>query len=218
MLEVIALNVEDARQAHRGGADRIELVGTMDKDGLSPSLDMLKAVQDEVPIPVRVMLRTEAGFATSEPQRLIELAEQFCEQKVDGLVLGYVKDGQVDELLMRELLAHIDVPYTFHRAIDHADDYEAAFNAVTHLPGQLTAILTAGSPAGVEANIDRLRSYAQRNADLMLIGGGLRQIHVPALKEAGLQHFHVGGRVRPEGDFAQTVDPRLVASWKEIVG
>lgn len=89
--------------------------------------------------------------------------------------------------------------YTFHRAIDYADNYEDAFNAVTHLPRQLTAILTAGSPIGVEANIDRLRYYAQRNADLMLIGGGLRQSNVPALKEVGLQHFHVGGRVRQKG-------------------
>ncbi|MDY5584879.1 MAG: copper homeostasis protein CutC, partial [Arcanobacterium sp.] len=95
MLEVIAITVDDAREALRGGADRIELVGTMNDDGLSPTLDTIKEIQDEVGIPIRAMLRTEADFATTELERLLELAHSFSELQVDGVVLGYLDKGQV---------------------------------------------------------------------------------------------------------------------------
>lgn len=36
VLEVIAVNVEDARVAEEGGADRIELVSAMSEGGLTP--------------------------------------------------------------------------------------------------------------------------------------------------------------------------------------
>ena len=36
LLEVIALHAADAERAEAGGADRLEIVGTMEFDGLSP--------------------------------------------------------------------------------------------------------------------------------------------------------------------------------------
>ena len=41
LLEVICLHEHDAKRAAAGGADRIELVGTMDDGGLAPSPELL---------------------------------------------------------------------------------------------------------------------------------------------------------------------------------
>ncbi|XCB30124.1 copper homeostasis protein CutC [Arcanobacterium hippocoleae] len=171
MLEVIALTVADAKAAKAGGADRIELVGTMNKDGLSPAISLVAEIQAQVEIPIRVMLRTEEAFASSDPERLIALAQAYSQLEVSGMVLGYLKDGKVDESLMRQLLAHIETEYTFHRAIDYADNYTAAFADVTALGGNLTSILTAGSAAGVGTNLEKLAAHAKLYKDLMLVGG-----------------------------------------------
>ena len=45
LLEVIALHADDARRAEEGGADRVELLGTMDEDGLSPEPAMVAKVR-----------------------------------------------------------------------------------------------------------------------------------------------------------------------------
>ena len=45
LLEVIALHAADAERAEAGGADRIELLGTMDDDGLSPEPRLVEKVR-----------------------------------------------------------------------------------------------------------------------------------------------------------------------------
>ena len=57
ILEVIALDAADARAARDGGADRIELVADMRRQGLTPAVATFAAVRAAVGIPVRVMLR-----------------------------------------------------------------------------------------------------------------------------------------------------------------
>lgn len=62
LLEVICLHEHDAKRAAAGGADRIELVGTMDDGGLAPSPELLARTLSAVHIPVRPMLRLDGGF------------------------------------------------------------------------------------------------------------------------------------------------------------
>nr|MDT0525259.1 copper homeostasis protein CutC [Streptomyces sp. DSM 41633] len=57
VLEVIALDAEDAVAAQAGGADRLELVTDMAADGLTPSRETFAAIRSAVDIPLRVMLR-----------------------------------------------------------------------------------------------------------------------------------------------------------------
>ena len=72
MLEVICLHENDAKRAAQGGADRIELVGTMDDDGLAPSPEVLARTLSAVDIPVRPMLRLDGGFR-ADPHRRDEM-------------------------------------------------------------------------------------------------------------------------------------------------
>lgn len=44
LLEVIALHVADAARAEEGGADRIEVVGSMDSDGLSAEPSLIEKI------------------------------------------------------------------------------------------------------------------------------------------------------------------------------
>lgn len=77
LLEVIALDAEDAVAAQAGGADRLELVTDMAADGLTPSRETFAAIRSSVDIPLRVMLRLTDGFAAGDVAGLARAAREL---------------------------------------------------------------------------------------------------------------------------------------------
>lgn len=222
LLEVIALNSADAERAEAGGADRVELLGTMDDDGLSPEPRMVDKVRRATSVQLRPMVRLRAGFSTDggEAVRLKGLIGSYLDAGADGVVLGFLNGvNRVDLEVMRELVGGDDVDWTFHRAIDHCLDMESAWRDVRTLPG-LTQVLTAGSARGVEHGLDDLVARARRDAgvaDLIMAGGRLAPEHVPWLARAGVRAFHIGSAARPGRSFKAYVDAGLVASWRDLI-
>lgn len=229
LLEVIALGPDDALAAESGGADRLELVADMSADGLTPSVRTFTAVRTAVDIPVRVMLRANSGFAAGSPKEVDELAADAAElrsQGADEFVLGFLDPAAGPDLdALRTVVDALDgCPWTFHRAIDRAADRDALRRRVSDaaLPG-LDAYLTAGSPSGVPEGLAVLAAEAARTAagepgyePRVLVGGGLSAGHVAGLRAAGLDAFHVGGAVRPDG-WSGAVDAGAVAEWRGLV-
>lgn len=139
-----------------------------------------------------------------------------------------------------------DARWTFHRAFDHIPDRTGAWAAAGALPG-VDTVLTSGGPGGVEAGLATLTADARTAATVatakatnatahdrattdadtptrplaprprILVGGGLRLDHLPALKAAGLDAFHIGSPAR-RGGWEQPVDPAAVARWREAIG
>ncbi|WP_027342432.1 copper homeostasis protein CutC [Hamadaea tsunoensis] len=210
LLEVIALSPADAEAAQAGGADRVELCAGMSADGLSPSAAVAAAVVVATDLPVRVMLRSEPSFRWTPD--LPGLADDLLATGVDGLVAGFLDDAGEVDLVAAERLA--GVRWTFHRAVDHAADPEAAWSIATRLPG-VDAILTAGSPAGVSTGLSALVN--RPSPDRMLVGGGLQPSHLPVLRAAGVTSVHIGRSARLGGSWTEPVSPTLVAHWKSLI-
>ena len=61
LVEVCANSLESALVAERAGADRIELCCELAVGGLTPSYGLLKAVKNQVQIPVHVLIRPRSG-------------------------------------------------------------------------------------------------------------------------------------------------------------
>jgi copper homeostasis protein len=222
-LEVIALGVADAVAAEAGGADRIELVAAMEADGLSPEPALVETIRRRTSIPMRVMLRANDGFTTTpaELARLQILAGQYAAAGADGFVLGFLTPTlEIDRDATLALLEGLpNLPWTFHRAIDHALDPEQAWWDLRDLPG-LTEVLTAGSVRGVEAGADDLIRRAKADpfaAVRTMAGGGLRAEFVPWLAQAGIRSFHVGSAARPDGSWKAYVDAGYVRAWRTLV-
>ncbi len=223
LLEVIVLGAGDAGGAEAGGADRLEVVADMDAGGLTPSVATFREIRTETDLPLRVMLRANDTFSTSgsELSRLQGAANQLAAAGADGFVLGFLgPTGGVDIAATESLIGEFDgLPWTFHRAIDHALDYDAAWADVRDLPG-LDTVLTAGSARGVSSGLDELcrRVSDDRRASLLaMAGGGLRPDHVPWLARAGVGKFHVGSAVRPSGSWKAYVDAAMVRSWRTLL-
>jgi copper homeostasis protein len=226
LLEIIALGPADAEAAEEGGADRLEVCDAMDQDGLAPDPKTVAAIKRRCGLPIRVMLRLSDGFTTSPPElgRLAALAKQYVDAGADGFVLGFLSlSTEVDIVATSSLLDGIhhatgrQLPWTFHRAVDHALESDHAWNVLRGLPG-LDAVLTSGSVRGVETGLDELIRRARAgDAGLVLAGGGLRAEHVPWLAQAGIRAFHVGTSVRLDSSWKAYVDAKYVRAWRTLV-
>lgn len=222
VLEVIALDAEDAVAAQSGGADRLELVSDMASDGLTPSRETFASIRAAVDIPLRVMLRLADGFEAGDADALVRAARGLRAEGADEFVLGFLdEDGMPDLVTVERLLAELDgCRWTFHRAIDRAADRDALRKQLADLPG-LDTYLTAGSASGVDDGLPTLLAEAARRGEpgyepQILVGGGLRLDHVPVLRGAGVDAFHIGGAARP-GGWGAGVSPGAVGGWRDAL-
>ncbi|GAA1980811.1 copper homeostasis protein CutC [Kitasatospora viridis] len=222
ILEVIALTAQDAQAAQSGGADRLELVTDMAADGLTPTVADFAAIRAAVTLPLRVMLRIRDGFAPGDLDELLARTAALRAEGADEFVFGFLTpDGRPDLPAVRAVAEAVaGCRWTFHRAIDHSADRSAVRAAVGELAG-LDTFLTSGAAAGVDAGREVLAGelakagepgYRQR----ILIGGGLREEHLPGLRAEGFDAFHVGGAVRRDG-WTTPVDPAKVARWRALI-
>ncbi|MFE4264052.1 copper homeostasis protein CutC [Streptomyces sp. NPDC056883] len=222
LLEVIALDVEDAVAAQAGGADRLELVTDMAADGLTPPRETFAAIRAAVDIRLRVMLRKADGFSAGsgeDVERLVEEARALRAEGAEEFVLGFLNpDGSPDLVSVEAVVAELGgCGWTFHRAIDRAADRDQLRKAVADLPG-LDTYLTAGAAGGVDEGLPTLLAEAARSGTpgyepRILVGGGLTLSHLPVLREAGIDAFHIGGAARPSG-WDRPVSAEAVAAWR----
>ncbi|MFE6484152.1 copper homeostasis protein CutC [Streptomyces sp. NPDC057757] len=222
VLEVIALGVEDAVAAEAGGADRLELVTDMAADGLTPAVETFAGIRAAVDVSLRVMLRLTDGFRAGNTDALVRVAGELRTAGADEFVLGFLDEhGGLDLDAVERIVAELDgCRWTFHRAIDRAADRDALRKQLAELPG-LDAYLTAGSPAGVDDGMPVLLTEAARRGEPgyepeVMVGGGLRLDHVPPLRAAGIDAFHIGGAARPDG-WSGPVSADSVRQWRTIL-
>lgn len=207
-LEIIACSVADAVAAEQGGADRIELISHYDVGGLTPPLELVRAVVAAVSIPVRVMLRDrESFFVTDKTERLAlrRTARELGRLPIDGLVLGFLRrtdpNGrpEIDLELVEQLLdAAPDLRVTFHRASEALPDPGMAIETLRPYP-QIDTLLTSGGPEPWAAKVDRLSGWVFRAAPekTILLGGGVDEEAIRALRPVTpLRAFHLGQAVR----------------------
>ncbi len=219
---MIALDENDAIAAEKGGAARLEIVSSMESDGLTPKAETVDRILATVDLPVRVMLRPHDGFAigSGELSRLVEKTARFAELGAEGFVCGFLDErGELDTDAMAELLPAMGGrPWTLHRAFDHCRNREAALASAASLGGCDT-LLTAGSPAGLtegcEVVCDLAGAPAPPEAPKIMAGGGLMPDLVGRLAAAGVDAFHIGSAAREDWD--DTIHTELVRGWVKLL-
>jgi copper homeostasis protein len=176
LLEVIVQSVADARAAALGGADRLEIVREIEREGLTPPSDLVRAIASETDLPLRVMVRESNGFSVAGRRELVMLQNAFAalaEIGVDGAVLGFATDRALDVETTKAIVAvSPSLRVTFHRAFDEAADPQAAISALRAVP-QVDRILTTGGFGKWEERCLRLQAYARlAGSDLTVVAGG----------------------------------------------
>lgn len=225
-LEVIACSFEDAVAAESGGADRLELISHYEVGGLTPPVELVRRIASTVKIPLRVMLRETESFVVNndrEIERLCESARAFAGIGVDGLVLGFLKDGKTGKSIDHDLVARIltcapNLKATFHRAFEELDD---PFRAIVELKRhrQIDRILTSGGEDSWQDKVDCFAAW-QRTAQPeveILVGGGTDAEVISLLKPVGIKEFHVGKAARKGQRIDGMVQAELVSELSELI-
>mgnify|MGYP006219519301 FL=1 len=116
-------NIQDAINAFKKGADRIEFCSNLDEDGLTPSNYDLISLKKSISIPVRIMVRPHSNSFNYNDDDLIQMKEtiKFCKnQKFDGVVFGCLDDNDELDLNKIKYLADFAKPLNviIHKASD----------------------------------------------------------------------------------------------------
>lgn len=215
MLEVIVCSVVDAIEAQRGGASRLEVVRDLQVGGLTPSLELVREIKSSVGLPLRVMVRETSGFETNDEDEIGRLCDDVLRLDhlgVDGVVIGFLKDGMIDvELTNRILRCAPNVKATFHHAFEDAHDKMEALEMIRQIP-QIDRVLSHG-----DGNAETLASYARVSSVPILAGGG---IDAKAILEIGrstpIREFHVGRAARVDDRVDSALVRKLVDRCREI--
>lgn len=215
----------DAVEAERGGADRLEIVRDLDREGLTPSLSLVREIRKEVAIPCRVMLRHQESHMLTDRRDLQEyarLAGEFAAAGVDGFVFGFVRDEAIDVEAAGALLTYlhpINAKATFHRAFDATADCIAAIAALKKCAG-VDRILTGGGSGPWALKAQRLSQFCAlaRPEITIIAGGGLDAWAIRLLVErTPVQEFHTGRAVRDSAQPTGRVQAALVSELARIV-
>ncbi len=197
LLEICCGSTEDAVEAERGDADRVELCSALFLGGLTPSLGSLIEANQRRKIPLIAMDRPRpAGFCYSPVEFAVmeRDADLLLQHGVDGIVFGILNaDGSIDtrrSSIMRRRIGTRQA--VFHRAFDVTPDPFRALEELVDLG--ITRVLTSGQRSGAPEGSPLIRQLIERAAGRIEIlpGAGINLTNVRNLIAAtGCTQIHM---------------------------
>jgi len=158
-------------------ADRVELCGRLDLDGITPERSVINDAIKSLTIPTKVMIRPRGGnFIYSDSEiKGMESDIEYCKSiGIKEVVFGALNDrGKIDIQLTTRLseLAN-PMKITFHKAIDQASDIFRSIQYLTDIRG-VTSILTSGGQRNAiegQAMIKRLIKEFSSKLNIIVAG------------------------------------------------
>lgn len=237
LLEICCGSIDDAIQAEKGGAERIELCSALFLGGLTPSLGTIQEARQRLKIPIIAMVRPRGGgfcYTEAEMATMERDAENAITHGADGVVFGVLQsDGKIDLPRNKRMVQRIGKRQAvFHRAFDVTPDPFESLEQLVDLG--VTRILTSGQKNTVPEGLELIKQLVERAGKRIEIlpGGGIapyqvgdvvtrtgcNQIHLTAWGAAidssthGRTDVTFGGALYPPEDRYQITDPKLVQS------
>lgn len=206
LTEIAVFNIESALNAHKAGANRIELCDNPAEGGTTPSVGVMEAVRRRLNLDIMVMIRPRGGDFVYSDEEFEAMKYDIMAAKrlgMDGVVLGILdKSGRIDEDRCRELIQVASpMPVTCHRAFDLTPDPLEALEAC--IRSGFSRILTSGRASSAAAGIPLLRELRQEAGEriVILAGVGIHAANVASIvSETGIHEVHFSARMYRESD------------------
>jgi copper homeostasis protein len=204
-LEIAVTTLEDAIRAEKGGANSVELSVDLARDGLTPPIELMKAVREAVKIDLHVMVRPhdrDFVYQGEEIDLILAQAKQFAEMGVTGIVFGaHHEDGTLDVELIKQIAEVAgDCQVTLHRAIDSCSNPEVGLEAVV---GVVDRVLTSGPAATVWEGRFGLRDWVEKfgNQFSFVAAGSIKLETIQEIAAfTGVHECHSSSAARTDGE------------------
>ncbi|CUM92252.1 MULTISPECIES: copper homeostasis protein CutC [Turicibacter] len=165
---------QEAIEAAKRGASRIELCANLLEGGTTPSYGTIIKTRRDVRLPIMVMIRPRGGnfcFNEDEVEIMIEDIKQCKEIGVDGVVIGALKENEIDVKTIKTLV-EIAKPLsmTFHMAFDELTD---PFKGIDILKGLgINRILTTGKNENALKGKELIKEFIEyANNEIIIMPG-----------------------------------------------
>ena len=225
VLEIIATNLTDVKQAAAYGANRLELSPAMSELGITPSYGLIKNAVNAVDIPINVIVRQHSQSFHYNENDLITMKsdiEMIKKVGASGVVIGTLTpEGKIDEEALKQILSvteNLDV--TFHRAFDFAKDQMEALECLSKYT-KVKRILTAGGNYNAHEAIPQLNHIINHAKDThlkIMVGHGLRMDNFEKFyQEIQPEEVHFGSGARINDSFLSPIDKNKVEKINEIL-
>ena len=177
--EVCVDSLEDALKAEKNGANRIELCGRLDLDGLTPSRDLIRNVVSILKIPIRVMIRPKhPSFQYSEDEINTMIDDiEFCKSfGLDGVVFGCLDENSNFKMDQINRLSKIAKPLKviIHKAIDYTNSVTDSLSLLS-TNSNINGVLTSGGERFATNAVETLKKMLVLVPDRfeIIIAGGI---------------------------------------------
>ena len=187
VLEACVGSVISSVQAQQNGAHQLELCGRLDLDGLTPDIELIKAVRSAVDIPIKVMLRNRGGdfvYSREDIEEMKASLTDLTQLDIQGLVFGALHEDKTINIQLTQEVCELagPLPVTFHKAIDSCTDILSAARALKKT--DIQSILTSGGKPKASEAIEILKQM------IKLVGPGIDIISAGKITSDNIQKIH----------------------------
>ena len=199
--EVCVDSLEDAINAEKNGANRIELCGRLDLDGLTPSKDLIKSAFSILKIPIRVMIRPKhPSFVYSEDEISTMIDDiKFCKNiGLDGVVFGCLDEEYNFEMKQINRLSEVAKPLNviIHKAIDSTSSVIESLSLISK-NSNINGVLTSGGERFAINAVETLKKMLVLvpNRFEIIIAGGITFQNFDKLNDIVNGKFYHGKKI-----------------------
>ena len=204
--EACCENYNQAFNAEKLGANRIELCFDLHNGGTTPSYGCVKQCKKNLKIPIHTIIRPRKGnfiYDNNDIEIMKNDIKLFVDElKIDGIVIGLItNDKKIDEKNTLELINYAksfnkNLNVTFHMAFDeitNENNYKENIDCIIKLG--CNRILTKGGIGYNNATegknlLKKFVDYSQ-NKIIILIGGGVtKNNYIELSKFIGTNEVH----------------------------
>jgi copper homeostasis protein len=198
LVEVCVSSLQSIKNAHRAGADRIELCTALGIGGITPSQGFIREAVGLDLLPIHCLIRPrESHFFYSESE--CQIIEQDILTAKELGCAGVVVGALTSEFTLdvkrlgrwKELAGMINI--TFHRAFDVVVNPFEALEQLIELG--YDCILTSGQEEKALSGFDNLERLHKQAGDRITImpGSGINEKNSAQFKTAGFRAIHLSG-------------------------
>ena len=196
-LEACVGNLDQAVNAELLGAHQIELCDRLDLDGISPDLDTVIKVCNQVTIPVKVIVNPNPynyNYSADDIKKIEGYVRSLNDLPIDGIVFGPLgRDGFPDLELISRIASITSYPITFHKAIDISADILKSTQLLLE-QNIVRYILSSGGQSTAIQGVNMLKQMKTilQGTDLEIIAAGsITSENLPMLHEQiDLSYYH----------------------------